>query len=228
MKVQSNFGEFFTGDRAFRLRPALCQTRYSHKFGGTDWFIKEDHPLYGGAHLLLTLDLNDPLLVLPKKTEWSVLPIVSYINCSVYTYSQEYTIDEKTRTVNLFRSGCEDKDVELYDEGFPRPSPEVALELKELDEQEIPTSKENFYFALNQLIGGKSYFRVGGKPLWIYEVVDVCCCGKEMFHLATLGYSGKADEIERVLEGGFFLGEVVLSFFVCATCYTVRCVFQPV
>ncbi|MCK6546281.1 hypothetical protein L6R52_10560 [Myxococcota bacterium] len=112
---------------------------------------------------------------------------------------------------------------------LPRtPLPEHGVVLRPAMGSEDPGVVSE-YAAQDTFLGASSFIRVGGVPLWIHSPEEVRCeCGQEMAHVASFGYETYGQpSIFPELPQAFFLGELALYFFVCASCVRVAVVSQP-
>jgi len=196
---------------------------YLHRFGGNSWAVVDPNHSDDLPVLLLVLDLSDPRLAHAAGGRLRWLPLCSYINNDVWSERQIYTISPQSQTViatqHVMPRFHLDDSVK-----YEIPLPEKPLRLRAMTEDEYPTDEERYWNACNGFIGGSSFIRVSGPPLWLQWVqVESCECGKNMDYVAAIGYEGTAVFLEH---RPFFIGEGALYFFLCQPCLKVSVICQ--
>lgn len=164
------------------------QSEFNHYFGGQSWRIDDAHPIFGGPTLLLTLDLADPRLEALALEGIPELPLCSYINCDIWTGKQEFKMQPDSRIVRLVsRSDArEAPDPEIM---LPNPLIGQPHDLREMEKREYLVDEDSYWRACDGFIGGSSFIRVLGPPLWLQGSEKVnCSCGAGATYAACIGY----------------------------------------
>ncbi len=108
------------------------------------------------------------------------------------------------------------------------PLPERYVDLIEIEGSEYPFDENSYWENTDSFLGGQSFFRVAGNPLWLQEPQKVnCTFCSEMTHIMSIGYEGWGGPFQYIDEIPFFLGESALYVFFCDDCSEVRVISQP-
>jgi hypothetical protein len=199
---------------------------YQHKFGGNSWDIARfdgcDTPT-----LLLALDLQDPKLSSLPAMPLNELPLCSFVNSNAWEKKQTYQINPGLHTVSLVDLGC--KDVICVDDAdrLPIPFIERHIRLLQMKERENPIDEQAYWDNLDNFIGGASFIRVLGSPIWLQWVEEeTCTCGLPMNYVCSIGYEDLQKPGDLIPGAHFFIGEAALYFFLCAGCLKVSVISQ--
>ena len=185
---------------------------YPHKFGGSSWAIRA--PGQPSPALLMCLVAADPRLELdPQLGE---VPLCSRLDGASLA-PQSYVFNPVTRGV-AFEGERWDVELDPMDV-LPNPLPESPLRLRDLTAGEDQEQTDR-YDVQDTFLGGGSFLRVGGTPLWIFDAEDVqCTCGRECDFVAAIGYENYDHPSGLVAPATpFFFGEIALYFFLCPPC----------
>ena len=200
---------------------------YSHAFGGNSWNIIDTNLIGTGAHLLLNLDLSDPKLQTLQGIGSPFLPVCSYINCDVWVYPQSYVFDPVSRQVEYVDHSATNYFELPEDMAFENPLPQAPMNIREMTLTELVLNERDYWAASDEFLGGKSFIRVLGPPLWIDEPDSVVCeCGKSSLYFCSIGYE-YSEDYGIFGSQPFFIGEGALYFFICKSCRRVTVESQP-
>jgi hypothetical protein len=204
----------------------LGKDKFNHKFGGDSWTIVDPDSLQEAPTLLLTFDLADPRLESIDAKDLVEIPLPSYINYDLWIEPQHYKIQPESRHAHLVKRG-HSFTTRLEDSRYPTPLPEKPLTLREMDASEYGLDDKDYWAACDTFVGGPSFIRVLGKPLWLQNAIDsVCLCGVPQAFICSIGYD-VAKPSQLIDEGHFFVGEAGLYFFLCCHCLIVSVISQP-
>jgi hypothetical protein len=196
---------------------------YVHGFGGDSWTIVDPNPSQDFPVLLLVLDLSDPRLAHFACGRLRWLPLCSFINSDGWGERQIYTISPQSQTI-IATQHVMPRDFLDEVTKYEIPLPEKPVQLRAMTEDEYPTNEERYWRACDGFVGGNSFIRVSGPPLWLQWVqVESCECGKNMDYVAAIGYEGTVVFLEH---RPFFIGEGALYFFLCQPCLKVSVICQ--
>lgn len=203
----------------------IGSSAYGHRFGGSSWKVIDQAPLFGGPTLLFVLDLRDPLLAGLRETRLSELPLCTYASCGVWAWPQVYQIlPHDTEIVLTQRT---DPPTEEHYPEFAGPLAEKRLSLIPMTASDYPTTEDIYWKASDSFLGGASFIRILGPPLWMYAPAVVRCeCNRTMDYVAALGYERPLGPSEFI-EDGLFLGEGAIYWFLCRHCLTLGVISQP-
>lgn len=204
----------------------LGREEYNHQFGGNEWKIQDNKEIAGGPTLLINLDLSDPRLSQLHIDKLHSLPICSYINCDLWSKPQHFKILPDDKKVVLIEHSKHSSITLNNEEMFSNPLPATWIKLRQMIESEIPFDEESYWEACDTFIGGSSFIRILGEPLWLQSPEEpVCFCGNEQKYFCSIGY--ETNEPLGVLKDKlFFIGEAALYFFLCAKCLIVSVLSQ--
>src|SRR5258707_67669 len=73
------------------------EDKFAHTFGGRSWDVRDVNNDCNKPTLLISLDLKDPRITLPKIDALQSLPLCSHINCDAWTTKQTYQINSTTK-----------------------------------------------------------------------------------------------------------------------------------
>jgi hypothetical protein len=200
---------------------------YSHSFGGQGWTVRDSQQIADGPSLMLDLDLSDPKFSELLVDGLDRLPICSYINCDLWIEPQHYQISPEHSNVTLIQRST--KYTTILDEGlrFPNPLPKKQLSLREMTEEEKPINKGDYDRAVDSFVGGESFIRVLGSPLWLQQPESSrCLCGQEQRYVCSIGYENMTSS-SFLDNRPFFIGEAALYFFLCSKCLILTVLSQP-
>ncbi|MEW6738203.1 MAG: hypothetical protein AB1489_43415 [Acidobacteriota bacterium] len=216
MSFHNLFGSHMSGANGFIAE--LGKELFNHKFGGDSWKItcgnSVDTPI-----LLITLDLQDPKISFLKMDGLSELPLSSYINSDIWYKRQIYKINPSRQTI--IEVSVEVTSPKLLDETvwFPNPLPEKPLKLRAMDQSDYPTNEDRYWEIRESFLGGNSFIRVSGPPLWLeYIEIETCECGASMEYITSIGYEDYNNPSGIIDDQPLFIGESALYFFLCRSC----------
>jgi hypothetical protein len=225
-KLSEKFGSSYLKPIGYVVESeGLCD--HKHKFGGNSWEIIDNQPISDGPVLLFVLDLSDPKLLPLDIVSLSELPICSYINSDVWLQEQVYKVNENTKEILLI-SKTSEKVITLDDKDrLPSPLPEKEIDLREMKSSEYPTDEDSYWRNTNEFLGGQSFFRVAGSPLWLQDAKNVqCSCCSDMTYVMSIGYEGWGGPFKYVEQMPFFLGEAALYVYFCDKCTELKVICQ--
>lgn len=201
--------------------------KYLHTFGGNGWIIRDQKRVGNGPHLLLNLDLNDPRLVGLSSNRGRFLPVCSYINCDLWVQPQFYSFDSDSLSVSFLAHMESDYFVLPPDVAFEQPLPEHRMDLREMTTQDLAQTEDDYWSAIDEFLGGRSFIRVLGPAIWLQEEDSAeCISGHAATYFCSIGYEHIGD-FGLMGNRPFFIGEVALYFFVCSRCSQVIVKSQP-
>ena len=86
------------------------------------------------------------------------------------------------------------------------------------DDHGIALSKDDYWKARDEFLGGKAFVRILGPPIWLQNPDFVVCeCGRESLYFCSIGYE-YLEEYGLFAGRPFFIGEGALYFFICKSC----------
>ena len=192
--------------------------RWKHRFGGDTWRPVDANKVFDGPVLLVVLDLSDERLATLRMRGLSELALCSYINCSVWDGRQRYRICPEEKTVVLLDRDVTHPQPLAPEDMLPNPLPEKPLVLQPLPENEECINEDSYWRACDEFLGGHSFIRVLGHPVWLQHVEqELCECSRIMETFCCIGYEHY--ESRTLLDGApFFIGEGALYFSLCKEC----------
>lgn len=203
----------------------IGEGNYNHFFGGSTWSISELEGVKYDPCQVITLDLKDPSLDFISK-KLIEIPLITYLNCSINEDIQVYSIDKDNRSISFEKNKVDEIYLLDVEDRLPFPLPECSLHLRDMDETEYPIDEDSYWDICDTFLGGESFFRVGGKPLWLDEVEDVkCTCGQKPTFVAQIGYE-LYDTFSLIPDKTFYVGENGFYFFYCDDCQKVTVISQ--
>lgn len=220
------FGPQYSQPTGYIIEPEKFSA-YKHRFGGTSWKVIDAQSIDDGPALLFVLDLSDPKLSGLGINSLKGLPICSYINSDIWLKEQVYQINDNTKEVLLLSKKTEDVNILDDEDRMPNPLPEKKVDLREMKNSEYPIDENLYWENTDQFLGGQSFFRVAGNPLWLQGSKKIyCSCCSEMDHVMSVGYEGWGGPFQYVDDMPFFLGESALYIFFCADCLKLKVISQ--
>lgn len=205
----------------------LGENGFSHCFGGNDWAIRDPSEICGGPTLLLNLDLSDPRLQGIEVSEMEYFPICSYVNCDVWIETQRYRIINDSKELILIDRALHPNTSLIGDLTLPNPLERRSLTLRSMTNVELGLSDDDYWKACDSFVGGSSFLRILGPPIWLQDrVCPQCSCGEEPKYICSIGYD-YSNVSGILLEKGFFIGEAALYFFFCNPCKELVVISQP-
>lgn len=223
--VKEKFGSHMTTPEGYFA--VVKRGDYKHQFGGTGWDIVDST---GNSSikpsLLLLLDLNDPKLRRFKFQDLIVFPVCSHINSDAWYDKQVYVINAAEQKVEFLTRISDDIEPLDPEDSFPDPLPEKDLSLEPLPEKAICSDEQSYWTACDEFLGGESFIRVSGTPVWLEDVEEETCdCGRQMLYFCSIGYE-KYENATLLDDAPFFIGEGALYFFFCEDCLKVHVISQ--
>ena len=153
---------------------------YTHCFGGTDWTVSDANEFLVAPTLLLNLDLSDPKLAHLKNEKLETLPICSYINCDLWIETQYFQIKSELAEVVIVRRSSRYTTIFEGSLRYPNPLPRRSISLRPMTDSEMAVSDADYGRAADSFVGGQSFIRICGPPLWLQNPeASVCTCGNE-------------------------------------------------
>jgi len=199
---------------------------FPHYFGGSGWCVNDTKEIAGGPTLLLDFDLRDPRFRSLSLTGLDRLPITSYINCDLWIEPQVFQIIPETSDVVLLQRSNRRTTIFEGSFRFPNPLPQQPISLRDMTTIESAVEGDDYWQACDTFLGGGSFIRVFGPPIWLQRTeTPRCQCDREQEYVCSLGYSQPNDVTPNEL--GFFIGEAALYFFVCTNCKKLTVLSQP-
>ncbi len=200
---------------------------YKHRFGGSSWKVVDALAIDDGPALLFVLDLSDPKLSGLGINSLKELPICSYINSDIWQHEQVYKINGETKEVLLLSKNTENVSILENEDRMPNPLPEKIVEIRGMKDAEYPLDEDSYWKNTDDFLGGQSFFRVAGNPLWLQELKKVhCSCCSEMNHVMSIGYEGWDGPYQYIDGMPFSLGESALYIYFCDKCSELRVISQ--
>lgn len=200
----------------------LGSDRYAHRFGGDSWRVQAPAGASPLPRLLLVLDLADPKLEFESAN--AELPLCSRVD-GMSLDPQSYLVDFGKRQAS-FEGAAWNEPLDPRD-SLPDPLVEKPLRLRPALPAE-DSSQTDVYQVHDTFLGGPSFLRIGGDPLWLTGPEAVrCACGATSRFVAGVGYE-KYDDPSGIVDAvtPFFLGELALFFFLCTTCNRITVISQ--
>ena len=203
------------------------EDQFAHTFGGSSWDVSDKNDDLPIPALVMTLDLNDPRISLPKIDGLHSLPICSHINSDAWMRMQSYQINPDNRSIDLVSE--DDAFFQLNEmDRFPNPLPESRMVLGKMDREDYPINEEMYWTACDRFLGSSSFLRVLGPPVWLQWVDEpVCECGLSVEYICSVGYEDYQHPGGIIPGRPFFIGEGALYFFLCPQCVKVVVTSQP-
>jgi hypothetical protein len=105
--------------------------------------------------------------------------------------------------------------------------PEKRIRLRAMDEEDYPIDEDSYWRNCDQFIGGPSFIRALGPPIWLQWVeAATCACGTAMKYVCSIGYESCETPGGFIPDALFFRGEGALYFFLCKDCLRIASIFQ--
>jgi hypothetical protein len=199
---------------------------FAHCFGGTDWTVIDADEMAGGPTLLLNLDLADPKLANLRIEKLEMLPICSYINIDLWIEPQYFQIKPELCQVVMVRRSS--RYTTIFDRNlrYPNPLPRRSISLRPMSDFEMAVSDADHGRAVDSFVGGRSFIRICGPPLWLQDPeAGVCICGEKQLFVCSIGYE-LPDTVGSLSDHSFFIGEAALYFFLCGECLILSVISQ--
>lgn len=191
-------------------------SEYNHRFGGTSWRIESEPSLIDQPTLLITLDMNDPLISDIRQAAIREVALCSYINSDAWVGRQTYSFDANNRIIRDIDIECQPRLAMPASVVLPNPLLEQPLRLRPMSNDEVPVDEPSYWSACDTFVGGTSFLRIGGPPLWLQDPLDpTCVCGSACDYIAAVGYESSKCQSGLVPGRPFFFGEGGLYFFLC-------------
>ncbi len=195
---------------------------FRHTFGGAAWNVVDDTGIDKQPTLLITLDLADNRLTSLRASGLSELPLCSHINSDAWVCKQVFQIDSKNRFLRLVEREQQHPATVPADLAFPNPLPEKPIRLRDMSPHEVPSNETSYWQSCDSFLGGNSFLRVLGPPVWLDEpMIEHCACGAQSMYCMSIGYEQFDSPGGYLPERPFFIGECALYFFWCRTCLRV-------
>jgi len=205
----------------------LGQDPFAHTFGGNSWDVADVNNKLSRPTLLMTLDLTDPRIGLPRISALQSLPICSHINCDAWTARQTYQIEPASKRVTLLAENTSPEPLDEVDL-FPDPLPESRITLDKMELDDCPLNEDAYWKACDRFLGSSSFIRVLGPPLWLQWVEEETCeCGLPMEYICGIGYEDYQRPSGIIPNKAFYIGDAALYFFLCPHCLKVVVTSQP-
>lgn len=205
----------------------LGEDEFSHCFGGDDWTLIDSNEVFGGPSLLVSLDLTDPKLETVKPEGFKRLPICSYVNCDFWIEPQRYKVVPESNEVVLIQRSSSFTTILEPPMNYENPLTSRSIVLREMTREEIVVDESDYWTVSDTFLGGSSFIRILGDPLWLQgPEASRCECGEELLHVCSLGYDYPLSS-GFTGERPFFIGETALYFFLCRDCREMVVLSQP-
>jgi hypothetical protein len=166
----------------------LGKGAFAHRFGGQSWSaIIQEERQHLSPVLLVVLDLGDSRLAPLRSTSLTELPLFSVVHPEAINARQVYEVLTGDRRIQFIEvQECKPALGDLLLSGPPR---ECPITLREMTAGEIPADDEHYWEACDSFVGGNSFLRVLGPPIWLQWVEEeICGCGRVMHYFAGIGY----------------------------------------
>lgn len=202
---------------------------YCHKFGGSSWNLVSTitQELHDAPTLLLNLNLNDSRLNSLSIPLLAELPICSFINSNAWENKLVFEIIPHSHTVKLVSLGLEHLADYGEEDQLPIPLPEKRIRLRAMKEEDYPLNEQMYWNNWDKFIGGPSFIRVLGPPIWLQWVEkEACECGVLMKYVCSIGYESSERPSGLLNSTPFFRGEGAQYFFLCNNCLKIAAIFQ--
>ena len=207
----------------------LGEDIYHHTFGGSSWNIATavTYEINDAPALLLNFDLNDPKLRSLSISQLDELPICSFINSNVWEKKQVFEILPHSHTVKLVSLCHEDPTDYDEEDRLHLPLIEKRVRLREMEEADYPITEQMYWANWDKFIGGPSFIRALGPPIWLQWVeAETCECGAVMEYVCSIGYENSEMPSGIIHNAPFFIGEGALYFFLCSRCLKITSISQ--
>lgn len=215
LKYSTEYGQW----QGYKLLPD--KGAYAHRFGGASW---KSHD----KSLLITLDLSDPRLKELRACGLSELPLCSNLNAGGWENSQKYRINpDKKEIVVIDNSNNGLHGEEPDDNMLPNPLPSLPVKLEGLLPDEYPIDESHYWRCCDEFLGGNTYFRILGKPIWLQSPQwPQSDSGDMMSFVMCMGYESWDGPFHYLDDRPLFIGEGALYFFFCNSSLTVTVISQ--
>jgi hypothetical protein len=215
------WGPAYAAPMGWIIRPG--SSPYGHRFGGESWAVVDSAPVAAGPTLLLTFDLHDPLFA-ALALQLDELPLCTY---TTHDFApQLYRIDSRNRRVELLDKKGPSTEVHLAE--FTPPFQEQPIRIEPMIESDYPTTKELYWQACENFLGGARFMRVLGPPLWLYAAATIkCVCGRAMEYVCSVGYETQPPLSGLLPNEAICFGEMAIYWMVCRKCQNVAVITQP-
>ncbi len=221
------FGASYSNSVGFIAEISEDDADFQHLFGGESWKVIDKNPIADGPALLFVLDLNDPKLCSLDIKGLRELPICSYINSDVWLNEQTFKINANKNEVLLISKSSKNINVADVEDFLPNPLPKKGIKLRKMKDSEYPVDEKSYWENTDDFLGGGSFVRVCGSPLWLQEVSPTkCSCNSNMKHIMSIGYEGWGEDFQYIDNAPFFIGEAALYVFFCDSCLEMKVISQ--
>lgn len=214
------YGPHWKGMKGFKVQQG--ESAYNHRFGGDTWKVPRCKNCHEAYHQVFTFDLNDTQLEDIKVEGLNELPLVSCLNCSTVWEPQLFKINIADKEIEILEDKDTQKWIQDKAERIPSPLPEVSVKLVEMQEKDIPTTRD-IYYEIFETFGEEYICRLLGAPLYIQSAIDRECpiCKKEMQYIASI--ISESYDAKHIINGvEFFIGEMSLYYFLCKECRVIK------
>jgi hypothetical protein len=205
----------------------LGQDSGNHIFGGSSWEIIANEKKLNDPHLLLSLNAQDERIAYHFGEYRGYLPICSYINCVDGIEPQHYEFNSEKNEVRFITERTIQSTLDPDDQ-LPQPLIERNIRLRRMRTNETVFDDNSYWQACDGFVGGESFIRVFGEPLWLQERLSPFCikCERNLNYICSIGYQNDSEYSCFLENEPFFIGEIVLYFFVCFECSIVSVLSQ--
>lgn len=142
-------------------------SKYKHIFGGESWSYLDKNPLNDKPILLFVLDLKDSKLSFLRVDGLEEIPIFSYLNSDLWYQPQIYKINPEDKSVFFTDKKNHIEYMQSDEDKIMNPIPPKCVSLREMKLSEYVTDEDSYWKNSDEFLGGDSFIRILGEPLWI-------------------------------------------------------------
>ncbi len=216
--INEPYGQHWKGHKGFRAIEGSGV--YNHRFGGQEWNVPKCQLCGEDLHQILCFDLKDDRLSELRTSKLEELPLISCLNCSTVWEPQLFQLNPTTKNVTVLSQNDKEKWIQDEEDKIPVPLPYTKFKLINMLGEDIPVNEDAYYDAFD-LFGQEYICRVLGAPLYVENPNDISCptCNHDMQYVSSITHDFEVDLVSVV---DLFLGEMIIYFYFCKECLTLK------
>lgn len=220
--INRPYGQHWKGHKGFRVIEG--NDVYNHRFGGQEWNVPKCRLCGEDLHQILCFDLKDDRLSELRTSKLEELPLTSCLNCSTLWEPQLFQLNPTTKSVTVLIQNDKEKWIQDEEGKITVPLPYAKFKLIDMLEEDIPVNEDAYYDAFD-LFGQEYICRVLGAPLYVNKPNDISCpiCNHDMQYVSSITHDFEVDLVSVV---DLFLGEMIIYFYFCKECLTLKTEIQ--
>lgn len=217
--INEPYGQHWKANKGFRAIEG--SDVYNHRFGGQDWNVPKCQLCAEDLHQILCFDLKDDRLTELRTSKLEELPLISCLNCSTLWEPQLFQLNPSTKNITILIQNVREEWIQDEEDKIPVPLSNTKFKLIDMSEEDIPVNEDAYYNAFD-LFGQEYVCRVLGAPLYVEKPNDISCptCNYDMKYVLSVTQDFNARDLVSVVD--FFLGEIIIYFYFCKECLTVK------